>query len=525
VNQLQKIRIFLEKNQITVLISVLSLISISSFIYYYQNGLGLAYNDARSHLDIGRRIVEGLTPGMGQLGSVWLPLNHLLMVPTIWNDFMWHSGLAGTIQSMLAYVMTGIIIFLFLKELNVGILGRLAGVAVFSLNPNILYLQSTAMTELLLLATMMAGCYYLLLWYKKDKISYLLLAASCIMLSTLVRYDGWFLLFSATALMFFFTWKKNGWKEVEGKIFLFCILGGLGIFLWVLWNLMIFHDPLYFIFGPYSAFAQQEQMAASGVLYAKSHLLVATKIYFYAVVENVGIFNLILATVGSLIFFLSKKVTSSSKYASLLLLVPFIFNIVALYFGHTIIMIPGLSGDKLFNIRYGIMMMPAVAIFVGIFVERFKFFRWAIIFALIIFNVWTVTSVKAVSLLEPQIGTDQKEAVEIGTGIQAHAGNKSGLILISAYTHDASVFSSMLPMKRFIHEGNDKYYYSALKEPGSYVRWIVMKTNYDGDVIWRELKNNTALEKYAIIDHYSFADIYELKEEYLYGLISNPVFK
>ena len=76
-----------------VLLFLLSVISIASFIVFLNNHLGLAYNDARSHLDIGRRVVEGLKPGLAQLGSVWLPLPHLLMDLTIWNNWMWHSGL------------------------------------------------------------------------------------------------------------------------------------------------------------------------------------------------------------------------------------------------------------------------------------------------------------------------------------------------------------------------------------------------------------------------------------------------
>ena len=100
------------------IILVLSFISIINFLIYYNNKLGLAYNDARSHLDIGRRVVEGLKPGLAQLGSVWLPLPHILMIPTIWNDFMWHSGLSGALQSMIAFVATGFLIYLFLKKLK-----------------------------------------------------------------------------------------------------------------------------------------------------------------------------------------------------------------------------------------------------------------------------------------------------------------------------------------------------------------------------------------------------------------------
>src|SRR3989344_7467922 len=158
----------LNKYGVWLVVIFLTGLSISSFYQYLGNGLGLAYNDARSHLDIGRRVVEGLKTGLAQLGSVWLPLPHLLMVPTIWNDFFWHSGLSGALQSMISFVATAIVIYLYLKELNVGLLGRFFGVLVFVANLNVVYLQSTAMTELLLLATMTAWAYYLLLWAKGE---------------------------------------------------------------------------------------------------------------------------------------------------------------------------------------------------------------------------------------------------------------------------------------------------------------------------------------------------------------------
>src|SRR3989338_6134842 len=167
-------RDFINRYAFRFLTALLMVFSVVFFLNYYFNGQGLAYNDARSHLDIGRRVVEGLKPGIAQLGSVWLPLTHLLMVPTVWNDFMWHSGLSGAIQSMIGFVATGALIYLFLKELGVGIIGRFFGVAVFAANINVLYLQSTAMTELLLLATMTAGAYQLLLWYKNENILHLI---------------------------------------------------------------------------------------------------------------------------------------------------------------------------------------------------------------------------------------------------------------------------------------------------------------------------------------------------------------
>ena len=42
-----------------------------------------------------------------------------LMIPTIWIDFFWHSGLSGAIISMISFVATGVIIYLFLKIFRV----------------------------------------------------------------------------------------------------------------------------------------------------------------------------------------------------------------------------------------------------------------------------------------------------------------------------------------------------------------------------------------------------------------------
>ena len=51
-------------------------------------------------------------PGLAQLGNVWLPLPHLLMAPFAQNDFLWRTGLAGTLTSMPCYLIASIYVFL-----------------------------------------------------------------------------------------------------------------------------------------------------------------------------------------------------------------------------------------------------------------------------------------------------------------------------------------------------------------------------------------------------------------------------
>jgi hypothetical protein len=502
---------------------ILSIISTVAFIHYYHNGLGVAYNDARSHLDIGRRVVEGLNTGVAQLGSVWLPLTHLLMSLTIWNDFMWHSGLAGAIQSMAAFVATGVLIYLYLKELGASMTGRLVGVLLFVVNINVLYLQSTAMTEPMLLGTMTAGAFFLLRWFKTKNVLYLVYSAFFIMLSSLVRYDGWFMFFFVAILISIHVYKKNGFSRAEGIFVLFSTLAGLGVALWLLWNALIFKDPLYFAFGPYSAHSQQNQLNAAGVLPTKGNWMASLRIYMYSMAYNIGAFTLFLGFVGALTLWFKKNVPARLRLASVALIAPFLFNVLALYLGHSVLYIQGISGETWFNVRYGILMMPSVAIFVGYLVHALKPLRVTFIGLLVMVTFFSITSSDAVTIDDARVGSSQKNVSEVSGWLHKNAGDKQGFILISAASHDSVIFSSGLPMKRFIHEGAGAYYDAALANPDRWARWIVVRSYSDDDSTWKAMKDNPGFLRFELVDHYPFADIYELKSEYLSDLITDPI--
>lgn len=520
---IQKSRQFFEKWSPAVLFCILTAISVAAFVHYLHNGLGVAYNDARSHLDIGRRVVEGLNTGAAQLGSVWLPLTHLLMAVTIWNDFMWHTGLAGALQSMIAFVAIGLLIYQFLKELGASMIARYAGVFVFVANVNILYLQSTAMTELMLMGTMTAGAYCFLRWYKSEDIYYLVVSAFWIMLSTLVRYDGWFLFFLATLLIAIHVWYAYSFEKMEGTVVLFCTLGGFGIIGWLVWNLLIFGDPLYFALGPYSAHAQQEQLNAAGVLPTKYQWFESAKVYWYALAYDSGTFTLLLGIFGATALWTHKKVDTSLRIASVLLVAPWLFNIIALYLGHSVLYIQGLSGETWFNVRYGILMMPSLAIFVGYLIHRLKHLRVVLIGLLLFVAFFQFSSGDAATIDDATVGSSQKNVTEVAGWLHKNTKDVPGFVLISAASHDSVIFSSGLPMMKFIHEGTGTYYDKAIEFPDRWARWIVLRTYSEEDSTWRLLKNNPGFtERYTLVDHYPFADVYQLKDEYLPDLNTEP---
>src|SRR5439155_6561756 len=121
-------------------------------VHYARFGLTLSHYDSRGHLVVARRIIDSITPGWQQIGAVWLPLPHLLNLLPVQVDAMYRSGASAVAISVAAFAVAGGAIAWIVATLTESPIAAVAAAAVFALNPNVLYLQSTPMTEPLLLA-------------------------------------------------------------------------------------------------------------------------------------------------------------------------------------------------------------------------------------------------------------------------------------------------------------------------------------------------------------------------------------
>src|SRR5271154_2270207 len=83
-------------------------VSVFSFLFYFRRGEVLLYGDAVAHINIARRVFDSRTPGLLQLGRVWLPLPHLLMIPFVLSKTLWQNGAGGSFPSMIAYIFGAI---------------------------------------------------------------------------------------------------------------------------------------------------------------------------------------------------------------------------------------------------------------------------------------------------------------------------------------------------------------------------------------------------------------------------------
>src|SRR5215475_15727959 len=91
--------------------ALLLAIGVAAAAWTYARGYTLYYGDAEAHLNIARRIFDSRTPGPEQIGTVWLPMVHVLMVPFVMQDAWWHSGIAGIIPSVVCFVLAGTFLF------------------------------------------------------------------------------------------------------------------------------------------------------------------------------------------------------------------------------------------------------------------------------------------------------------------------------------------------------------------------------------------------------------------------------
>src|SRR5947208_13852773 len=98
-------------NDLFLVAQLAAAVSIAAFFYYLRHGELLLYGDAVAHINIARRVIDSMTPGPLQLGTVWLPLPHILMLPFVVSDWAWTTGVAGSVVSMLAYVLGSVGLF------------------------------------------------------------------------------------------------------------------------------------------------------------------------------------------------------------------------------------------------------------------------------------------------------------------------------------------------------------------------------------------------------------------------------
>jgi hypothetical protein len=552
-------------------LALISGLSLAAWAVVWHNNLVLAYNDAVSHLNIARRVIDNLQPGLAQIGTVWLPLNHLLYLPLIWNDWAWRTGFAGSIASMAAYVIAVAGVFCTVRLLTGARLPAFVGAAAFALNLNLLYLQTTPLTEAVFLALLVWSVYCSAQCLRTQDSRYFICSGALGFLLVLSRYDGWFVVLAQCILLFGWQLRTLAHAHVDavqgepggrgvqegtelahvisehhrevakphdrkvqhrnaprarvlsktlggaiGRVALLAAPAVFAIALWMLWNAS-FGSPLYFLDGPGSAKAQQDAIAASSGLPAKGHLPTAMALYGAAIIDNVGLQITLLGVIGAGYFLISRS-RQDRLDARLLILgllaAPIIFNVLSLYLGFSTISLPEFSTatdrTQWFNVRYGIIALPALAIGFGLFA------RWSrpVALALAAIVVLQAGQHWQTGLITVADGTKGRGAftdADVSGALAQHVRPEE-CILMSFSRFSPVSLANGLPLRQYIHEGVQRTWTQALDDPARYATWIVVSKTDVGDPVYDALRkhhHSDFEQTFHLVYSGNHADIYQ----------------
>ena len=160
-------------------------------IAYSRLGLALTHYDARAHLVVARRILDSLSPGWQQIGAVWLPLPHVLNMLPVQVDAWYRSGASAIAISVASMAVAAWALTRFTAGGAGSALAGAAGAIMMLSNSNVRYLQSTPMTEPLLIATCMVAVMLTAEWVARGAGEPPRAAGWAIVAACMTRYEAW----------------------------------------------------------------------------------------------------------------------------------------------------------------------------------------------------------------------------------------------------------------------------------------------------------------------------------------------
>ena len=476
-----------------------------------HHDLLLLYADARSHLTIARRLIDGRNPGLVQLGTVWLPLPHVLLSPFVASSWLWHTGYAAIPLDIGCLVIEALAVFSLVMTVSGSRRAAWIGVVLLVTNPSLLYLHTTALTEPVLYASMLGTAAMLARWAKRSKpysggemALFCGLPAAAMILS---RYDGW--AFAAAAAVVVFVVARGRWQDWRYALRIttcFVTLPLLAVTWWLWFNWINFGDPLAFQRGEYSAQAQQLVLAHAGLLPDKGNLVGSLATFSSSIVDGCGWLLVAAAGLGMVVWLLSGRSRRFGLVPWLLLIVPFGFYVVSLYTGQIALRLTNGHGQSMFNLRYGVELLPGLCVFAALGVAFLL--RWTpgwkavpiLIVAVGLVLVqgaawwpnWRSVPVVAEGLQQRADGLGQYQA---GEWLHDHA--RHGTILI-----DDSV-NPLLPvinanLDRVIAPFSGPLWQKTLRKP-SRAEWLYVDTENPDDSVAHALRKDPAILHHFVL--------------------------
>jgi hypothetical protein len=521
------------------------LVSLFSFLYYFQRSDLLLYGDAVAHINIARRVFDSQTPGLLQLGTVWLPLPHLLMIPFLWSNSMWQSGAGGSIPSMIAYVFGVMGIFRLVRGMleagplaesgtnSAASVGAWAAAFVYGANPNLIYMQATAMTESIYLALFVWAVVYFAEFMRALKASpgganqlssalqrgvgqgklsksrrddqaltrTLARCAWCLAGAELTRYDGWILATGMGVAVVIIAIKQRRWRDRDLRRAAVKFLVGIALvpILWLVYNGVVYGNALEFANGSYSAKAIEQRVGAPN---PALHSARVAAIYFLKSAQlnmaegNWGRFWLTAAFVAVAVGAWKLRPQSPSL---LFLWIPLVFYALSIAYGSVPIHVHTWWPFATFNQRYGLQLLPMFALSAGVLTASVFFLGAgarhagklvAVLLALILVSYASLWRAGPQCLQEAQRNWRIRSPLNSAVQRAVEGLPPNSRFLMDLGEHVGIMEQAGIPLRQVVNSENHRVWKRpsdpeglwerTLADPPRYVDFVIV---FDGDVV------------------------------------------
>jgi hypothetical protein len=471
----------------------------------YHKGYLLLYGDAVAHLAIARRILDAKWPGIAQLGGVWLPLPHILMLPFIMNMQMWQTGLAAAPMSMLSFAASVAGVWRLSRRL-MRLRWALVATTFYAFNPNLLFLATTAMTETLFLALLiwsvvatMEGIAALRSNDATTARARMMLAGLLVLGQVFTRYDGWIVGAIIWACFAWAIWMSDAKlrRRMRPWLIVFTILCVVGPVLWFWYNHHFEHDWLDFLRGPYSAKQIERRTAPPGQHYRGWHNM-GWAALFYARTAQIDAaawetgFALMLTALYGVWLSWKRRATAAirarAESFALLLWIPLPFYIYSIAYSSVPIFIPQLWPHSYYNARYGMELLPALAIYSALAAEQLerwlqsKTANWARIsvrlwqpaaMLLCVANCIAMMYFIPLVLKEGMVNSTTRVALERSLATSLEEMPLNVPVMMSVTNHVGAVQTAGRTLRSMVSENDDQTWQAALKDPAHYAAYAI----------------------------------------------------
>jgi hypothetical protein len=494
--------------------------SIAAVIWSWQHGAMLNYGDAVAHLHIARRVFDSHQPRFSQLGSVWLPLPHILQIPFVQVYSWWANGFAGVIPSALAYLAADAGFYRLARRWLPWPCAMLA-LFFFATNPNLLYLQTTAMTEPLFLCEMIWIALWLVEWRTsldappRQARRLLCFIADALVAAIFTRYDGWVIALVVWAAIGIVLARRGGLNS--RTFWLASVLVVAAPVAWFVYNAVAFGDWLYFMRGPYSAKAIEIRTSAPGFPpHPGWHNPWVSLIFFVKCAEldaaaaAWGNVLLALSALGAVYAWLTER--RRAFVWALLLWLPVPFYAYSVAYGSVPIFFPVWWPHSWYNLRYGIELLPALALGVGFgaqficaIILEFKplhlsgkglnlWLNCAVAFLLAVatLNLLQMLGERPLVYVESTKNIDSRRSYEnqIPQALKALLAQRPGSVILMDTSVDPELVAlTGIPLRQTINESDLEIYKAALVAPATHADFVLA---FDGDEIDQAVKAHPA---------------------------------